>query len=147
MESNTHTRRHALRTSVTIQDVAERAGVSTATVSRALAGSGVVSAKARARVLQAATETGYTPNVAARNLRARRSMMILVVVPNVANPFFPEVLRGVDDELVAAGYDMACALGPVRAAAQGPTMSGTSVTTRGVDSSTTIAQQPGSRSR
>ena len=91
---------------MTIQDVAERAGFSTATVSRALEGSGVVSAKAQARVMQAVTETGYTPNVAARNLRAQRSMMILVIVPNVANIFFAEVLRGIDDELVAAGYDM-----------------------------------------
>ncbi len=100
------TRRQAMRAAITIQDVAARAGVSTATVSRALAGSNVVSAKARARVMEAVTETGYTPNFAARNLRARRSMMILVVVPNVANPFFAEVMRGIDDELVTAGYDM-----------------------------------------
>ncbi len=91
---------------VTIQHIAQRAGVSTATVSRTLANPDVVSAKTRARVLRAVDETGYTPNTAARNLRARRSMMILVVIPNVANPFFAEVLRGVDDELVTAGYDM-----------------------------------------
>lgn len=91
---------------VTIQHIARRAGVSTATVSRTLANPAVVSAKTRARVLRAIDETGYTPNTAARNLRARRSMMILVIVPNVSNPFFAEVLRGVDDELVTAGYDM-----------------------------------------
>ena len=91
---------------MTIQDIAVRAGVSTATVSRALANPDFVSAKARERVLRAVTETGYTPNVAARNLRARRTMIILVVVPNLANPFFAEVLRGIDDELAEAGYDM-----------------------------------------
>ncbi len=94
------------RSSVTIQHIAARAGVSTATVSRTLANPDVVTAKTRERVLRAVAETGYTPNVAARNLRARRSMMILVVLPNVANPFFAQVLRGVDDELVTAGYDM-----------------------------------------
>lgn len=88
----------------TIRDVAARAGVSTATVSRTLAAPDLVSEKARARVLQAIKATGYTPNMAARNLRARRAMMVLVVVPNIANAFFAEVLRGIDDELVENGY-------------------------------------------
>ena len=106
MTANKTSRRQSGRKSVTIQDIAVRAGVSTATVSRALANPDFVSAKARARVLRAVSETGYTPNVAARHLRARRSMIILVVVPNLANPFFAEVLRGIDDELAEAGYDM-----------------------------------------
>jgi LacI family transcriptional regulator, repressor for deo operon, udp, cdd, tsx, nupC, and nupG len=88
----------------TIHDVAARAGVSTATVSRTLASPDLVSEAARARVLAAIEATGYTPNVAARNLRARRTMMVLVVVPNIANSFFAEILRGIDDELVASGY-------------------------------------------
>ena len=99
-------RSRSSRPQVTIQDVAIRAGVSTATVSRTLANPAVVSAKTRERVLHAVEATGYTPNVAARNLRARRSMMILVIVPNVASPFIAEVLRGIDDELVQSGYDM-----------------------------------------
>ena len=80
--------------------------MSTATVSRTLANPQFVSINARTRVLRAVSETGYTPNVAARTLRARRSMMILVVVPNLANPYFSEVLRGIDNELAEAGYDM-----------------------------------------
>ena len=80
--------------------------MSTATVSRTLANPQFVSVNARTRVLRAVSETGYTPNVAARTLRARRSMMILVVVPNLANPYFSEVLRGIDDELAEAGYDL-----------------------------------------
>jgi LacI family repressor for deo operon, udp, cdd, tsx, nupC, and nupG len=94
------------RQAITIREVARRAGVSTATVSRTLASPAVVSEAVRSRVLAAIKDMGYTPNVAARNLRARRTMMVLVVVPNVANPFFAEVLRGVDDELVASGYGM-----------------------------------------
>jgi LacI family repressor for deo operon, udp, cdd, tsx, nupC, and nupG len=94
------------RRPATIHDVAARARVSTATVSRTLANPELVSADTRARVLAAVRATGYTPNVAARNLRARRAMMVLVVVPNVANSFFAEVLRGIDDELVASGYGM-----------------------------------------
>ena len=97
-------RRRGSRRPATIHDVAARAGVSTATVSRSLATPDLVSEQARARVLAAIKATGYTPNMAARNLRARRSMMVLVVVPNIANAFFAEVLRGVDDELVAHGY-------------------------------------------
>jgi len=97
-------RRRSPRRPVTIHDVAARAGVSTATVSRTLAAPSLVSEEARSRVLEAIRITGYTPNMAARNLRARRSMMVLVVVPNIANAFFAEVLRGIDDELVAHGY-------------------------------------------
>jgi LacI family transcriptional regulator, repressor for deo operon, udp, cdd, tsx, nupC, and nupG len=97
-------RRRGSRRPATIHDVAARAGVSTATVSRTLATPDLVSDEARARVLQAIKATGYTPNMAARNLRARRSMMVLVVVPNIANAFFAEVLRGIDDELVENGY-------------------------------------------
>ena len=86
--------------------MAARAGVSTATVSRTLASPDLVSDEARARVLTAIKATGYTPNIAARNLRARRTMMVLVVVPNIGNHFFAEVLRGIDDELVGSGYGM-----------------------------------------
>ncbi len=87
-----------------IADVARLAGVSVATVSRALAHPDVVAGETRARVLSAVRATGYTPNLAGRALRARRSMLALVVVPDLANPFFPEVLRGVDEGLSRAGY-------------------------------------------
>ena len=87
-----------------IADVARLAGVSVATVSRALANPQVVAEETRNRVLRAVRVTGYTPNLAGRALRARRSMLALVVVPDLANPFFPEVLRGVDEGLSRAGY-------------------------------------------
>jgi LacI family repressor for deo operon, udp, cdd, tsx, nupC, and nupG len=85
-------------------DVARQLGVSVATVSRALARPEQVSPELRDRVLKGVAEIGYTPNTAARTLRARRTMMILVVVPNISNPFFPEVLRGIDAELAEGGY-------------------------------------------
>src|SRR5258708_25683176 len=87
-----------------IADVAKLAGVSPATVSRTLANPGIVTTTTRDRVLEAVRQTGYVPNIAGRNLRAQRTMMVLVVVPDIANPFFAEVLRGIDDTLSAAGY-------------------------------------------
>ena len=90
-----------------IGDVAREAGVSTATVSRALAAPTSVSDELRRRVLETVERLGYTPNAAARNLRGGSSKMILVVVPRRANPpFFAEVLRGIDTVLSAAGYSV-----------------------------------------
>lgn len=94
----------AARLAPRIADVARLAGVSTATVSRALSNSPLVADGTRSRVLAAVQASGYTLNVAARSLRVRRSMMALVVVPNIANSFFPQVLRGIDDGLSEAGY-------------------------------------------
>ncbi|WP_082666432.1 LacI family DNA-binding transcriptional regulator [Aureimonas sp. AU4] len=89
----------------TINDVARRAGVSTATVSRALAQPDSVRGPTRTRVLEAIRELGYIPNAAARSLRRGRTRTVLIVVPKRANPpFFAEVLRGIDVTLAAAGY-------------------------------------------
>ena len=90
-----------------ISDVAREAGVSTATVSRALAAPASVREELRRRVLETVERLGYTPNAAARNLRGGSSKMILVVVPRRANPpFFSEVLRGIDTVLSASGYSV-----------------------------------------
>lgn len=89
-----------------IADVARLAGVSVATVSRALTTPDVVNEETRNRVLAAVQDTGYTPNIAARNLRAKTSRMALVVVPDIANPFFSEVLRGIEETLSEAGYGL-----------------------------------------
>lgn len=94
------------RRAVRIEDVAALAGVSIATVSRALSLPGKLKPETLARVNAAVLQTGYTPNLAARNLRARRSMMVLVVVPDIGNPFFSEVLRGIDETLVGRGYGL-----------------------------------------
>lgn len=94
------------RRTLRIADVAALAGVSTATVSRALTTPGKLKPETLARVEAAVRETGYTPNLAARSLRARRTMLVLVVVPNIANPFFADVLQGIDDALSRHGYGL-----------------------------------------
>ncbi len=82
------------------------AGVSTATVSRALSGPAQLRAGTLARVTKAVQQTGYRPNIAARTLRAGRAMLALVVVPDIANPFFSDVLRGIEDTLSRQGYGL-----------------------------------------
>lgn len=91
---------------VRIADVARLAGVSTATVSRVLADPNKVRQKTRDLVTEAVRRSGYTPNSVARNLRKRRTMTALVVVPNLANPVFSQILRGIDDELTQSGYGL-----------------------------------------
>jgi LacI family repressor for deo operon, udp, cdd, tsx, nupC, and nupG len=94
------------RQAVGIAEVAALAGVSTATVSRALSNPEKLRAATLARVAEAVRRTGYTPNVAARSLRGRRTMVVLVVVPDIANPLFADVLQGIDDELSRHGYGL-----------------------------------------
>jgi DNA-binding LacI/PurR family transcriptional regulator len=79
----------------TIRDVARLAGVSASTVSRALSLPDVVNAATRSRVQQAAAQLGYQPNKAARGLITGRTGNIGLVVPDLANPFFPSVVKGV----------------------------------------------------
>ena len=90
----------------TIKDIAERAGVSPATVSRALTDSGLVTEATRQRVHEVAREMHYRPNVQARNLRTRRSMAVLLVVRNVGNPFYLDVMKGVEAVARENGYSV-----------------------------------------
>ncbi|MBF5003810.1 LacI family DNA-binding transcriptional regulator [Diaphorobacter caeni] len=87
-----------------IQDVAQAAGVSVATVSRALNEPGKVAAETRTRVEQAASRLGYTPNASARTLRTQRSKVIGVVLPTLLNPVFAECFEGIASTAAAAGY-------------------------------------------
>ncbi|OCP02684.1 MULTISPECIES: LacI family DNA-binding transcriptional regulator [unclassified Ensifer] len=87
-----------------IKDIAERAGVSVATVSRALSGSSLVTDETRKRIHELARELNYRPNVSARNLRTRRSMSVLLVVRDVGNPFYLDILKGVEATAREAGY-------------------------------------------
>ncbi|MFT4151457.1 MAG: LacI family DNA-binding transcriptional regulator [Paracoccaceae bacterium] len=89
-----------------ISDVARLAGVSTATVSRALSHPGMVSEDTRAAVQAAIHATGYRLNHAARNLRHRRTGGIVALVPNLANPFFSQILSGIASVLGPAGYNL-----------------------------------------
>lgn len=90
----------------TVQDVARVAGVSTATVSRALSHPAKVSEATRKLVAQAVKSTGYRVNRAARNLRTRRANSVLVLLPDLANPFFSDILEGISEHLSAAGISM-----------------------------------------
>src|ERR1044071_8929501 len=89
---------------VTIHDVAARAGVSVATVSRVLNGKELVRAETSRQVLAVAKSLRYVPNVAARSLSIRRSHTLGVVLPDVHGEFFSEVIRGIDVAARKAGY-------------------------------------------
>ena len=87
-----------------IKDVAEQADVSSATVSRVLAGKPHVSAAVRERVLRAAQALHYRPNRIARSLRVQRSRVIGLVVSDIQNPFFNQVVRAVEDAALPHGF-------------------------------------------
>lgn len=88
----------------TIAEVARHASVSPATVSRVLNGDARVGDELRRRVLDSVDELGYRPNRLARNLRKRSSETIGVVVPDIENPHFGEMVRAVEDTAYARGY-------------------------------------------
>ena len=87
-----------------IYEVARRAGVSTATVSRVLSRPQVVSPETRLRVLHTVKLMAYAPNSAAKNLRTLRTGNLLVTVPDISNPFFSQILQGIEDAAQREGY-------------------------------------------
>jgi LacI family repressor for deo operon, udp, cdd, tsx, nupC, and nupG len=89
-----------------IYDVARRAGVSTATVSRVLSQPQVVAPETRQKVLAAVDSLGFTPNAAAKNLRTLRTAKLLVTVPDISNPFFSLILQGIEDSAQREGYSV-----------------------------------------
>lgn len=88
----------------TMKDVAQLAGVSTATVSRALMNPEKVSSSTRKRVDDAVLEAGYAPNSLARNLRRNESKTIVTIVPDICDPYFTEIIRGIEDAAMEHGY-------------------------------------------
>ena len=89
-----------------IYDVARRAKVSVATVSAVVNDSAYVSPALKARVVKAIQELAYKPNLLARSLATQQSHMLGMIVPDIANPFWPEVVRGAEDRAHAAGYTL-----------------------------------------
>lgn len=89
---------------ITIKDIAEKAGVSYATVSRALNGRAEVSPMTRSRIMALAEELGYEPNAVARSLVKRKTSTIALIVPDVANPFFADITMSVHKAAEDAGY-------------------------------------------
>jgi LacI family transcriptional regulator len=88
----------------TINDVARSAGVSKATVSKFLNGAHYVSAETKARIAAAIDQLGYAPNRVAQGLSLRRSHTIGLIVANIGNPFYAELVRGAEDIAAARGY-------------------------------------------
>jgi LacI family transcriptional regulator len=91
---------------VTIRDVARQAGVSVATVSRVLNGSGPVSAATRERVEEVAEELRYVPHGGARSLITRRTSNLGVILPDLYGEFFSELIRGMDQATRAASHHL-----------------------------------------
>jgi DNA-binding LacI/PurR family transcriptional regulator len=91
---------------ITIKDIARQARVSHSTVSRALHGSPLISKGTTGRIRQAALELGYTPSAAARTLRTNRSQALGVIIRNVADPFFSDILQGIEEVAQTSGYSL-----------------------------------------
>jgi DNA-binding LacI/PurR family transcriptional regulator len=91
---------------ITVKDDSAAAGVSTATVSRVLAGFDEVSEQTRQRVLAAARTLNYQPNRNARNLHISTTSKIGVIIPDIQNPFFGSVVRGVEKNTIQGEYTL-----------------------------------------
>lgn len=88
----------------TLNDVAERAGVSKSTVSNVIRGTAVVAESTRKRVERAIAETGYHPNAIARSLQARSSTAIGIVVPDLTNPYYAQLAVGIERAANELGF-------------------------------------------
>lgn len=92
---------------LTIRDVARVAGVSTATISRYLNKSGYVDEETGRRITRAVEETGYTASIAASSLKSQKSRLLMLVVPDICNPFYSQMARRVQQLASERGYIMA----------------------------------------
>ena len=90
--------------SVSIRDVAQKAGVSLGTVSNVFNRPGAVSPATLKKVQKVVAELGFVPNASARTLRAGKTRVLGLVVPDISNPFFTDLAKGVNDAVLAAGY-------------------------------------------
>ncbi|MFQ5398515.1 MAG: LacI family DNA-binding transcriptional regulator [Anaerolineae bacterium] len=91
---------------VTIKDIARAAGVSHTTVSRALHGHPAIAKETKDRIRRIADELGYIPSAVARGLKTKRSGILGVIVRRIVDPFFGQVLNGIEDLLYAEGYGL-----------------------------------------
>jgi DNA-binding LacI/PurR family transcriptional regulator len=95
-----------MKGSITVRDVAKALGVSPSTVSRALSASDLVAPHTRQQVIDKARELGYAPNNSARGLSTGRKGTLGLVVPDLENPYFASVTKGVQARALAAGYSV-----------------------------------------
>ncbi len=89
-----------------IKDVAARSGVSITTVSHVVNGTRFVSEIVRQRVEEAVRELGYVPSAVARSLKNNNTRTLGMVIPNNSNPYFAEIIRGVEERCYGAGYNL-----------------------------------------
>jgi len=90
----------------TIKDIAKRAGVSHSTVSRALHNNALISVETADRIRKIAREMGYQPSAAARSLKTNRTQVLGVIVSSIADPFFGEILNGIEVRAQELGYSL-----------------------------------------
>jgi len=95
------------KNNITIYDIAREAGASPATVSRVLNNSShPVKQEMRERILGISRQLGYIPNLQARNLKNQTSSTIGIIIPSIENPFYPSIVRGIEDEIVSRNCHM-----------------------------------------
>ena len=135
-------RKRAVKTKgpATISDVAEAAGVSTATVSRVLAESSLVVEATRNRVLAAVASLHYAPNASATSLRRLTTDRILVIVPDIANAFFSPILQAIEEAASREGY--AVLIGDAQEKPDGDTQYATMLPRRIVDGLIVLSRSP-----
>lgn len=90
----------------TLKDVAALAGLSVSTVSYVLNGKKKVKDETYQRIMQAVEQSGYVPNQQARSLKTRSTLSVGVVVPDISNQFFPEIVKGIDDTMSSQDYSI-----------------------------------------
>ena len=90
----------------TIRDIAKEAGVSVATVSRVLNDNQIVTEKTREKVELAIQELNYQPSMLGRNLRTSKSQLMLVLIPSTSNPFYSEIIKGIQDAGITNHYNI-----------------------------------------
>ncbi|MEN2983792.1 MAG: LacI family DNA-binding transcriptional regulator, partial [Dictyoglomaceae bacterium] len=90
----------------TMKDVAKLAGVSVSTVSHVINKTRHVEEETKKKVLSAIKELGYRPNIVARSLRKKTTHTVGLIVSNITNLFYPEVVRGVEDTLLNYKYNL-----------------------------------------
>src|ERR1700751_4452677 len=94
------------RSKITMDHVARAAGVSKQTVSAVINNKSGISEKTRARIRKIIARLYYQPNLLASSLRGQSSFTIGVLIPSITNPFYPELIRGIEDEAQRHGYSV-----------------------------------------